>query len=295
MTGTLTLIAAIVATAAITAAVATFLTSRKMRRKVDYMLDAFEDKELNFRFNEEPLIGREFNKTLNRIRNIFDKERMEIIQQERYFGMLLDHVKTGVAVVEENGQITYSNSTALSLLGIATFGHIRQLKPVSEQLYEAFLLIDENTQEKRASYYNERGKMTISLTASKAIIGKSSVKIIAFNDISSEVAENEQESWNKLIRVLTHEIMNTVTPIASLSDTLLMFEGVDGQIKDGLDTISQSSKGLIRLCRELQKPHPCGSTGKEASIRKGTGRESNKSYQRTSPDLWSSMHIHREI
>ena len=176
MSVTLTLIAAIVTTAAITAAVATLLTSRKMRRKVDYMLDAFEDKELNFRFNEKPLIGREFNKTLNRIRNIFDKERMEIIQQERYFGMLLDHVKTGVAVVEENGQITYSNSTALSLLGIATFGHIRQLKPVSEQLYEAFLLIDENTQEKRASYYNERGKMTISLTASKAIIGKSSVK-----------------------------------------------------------------------------------------------------------------------
>ena len=106
MSVTLTLIAAIVATAAITAAVATFLTSRKMRRKVDYMLDAFEDKELNFRFNEKPLIGREFNKTLNRIRNIFDKERMEIIQQERYFGMLLDHVKTGVAVVEEDGQIT---------------------------------------------------------------------------------------------------------------------------------------------------------------------------------------------
>ena len=132
-------------------------------------------------------------------------------------------------------------------MGIATFGHIRQLKPVSEQLYEAFLLIDENTQEKRAGYYNERGKMTISLTASKAIIGKSSVKIIAFNDISSEVAENEQESWNKLSRVLTHEIMNTVTPIASLSDTLRMFKGVDGQIKDGLDTISQSSKGLIRF------------------------------------------------
>ena len=68
---------------------------------------------------------------------------MEIIRQERYFGMMLDHVKTGVAVVEENGQISYSNSTALSLLGIATFGHIRQLRPVSEQLYEAFLLIDE--------------------------------------------------------------------------------------------------------------------------------------------------------
>ena len=63
--------------------------------------------------------------------------------------------------------------------------------------------------------------MTISLTASEATIGKDTVRIIAFNDISSEIAENEQQSWSKLIRVLTHENMNTITPIASLSDTLL--------------------------------------------------------------------------
>ena len=53
--------------------------------------------------------------------------------------------------------------------------------------------------------------MTISLTASEATIGKDTVRIIAFNDISSEIAENEQQSWSKLIRVLTHEIMNTTT------------------------------------------------------------------------------------
>ena len=53
------------------------------------------------------------------------------------------------------------------------------------------------------------------------------VRVIAFNDISNEIAENEQESWSKLIRVLTHEIMNTVTPIASLGETLLKFDNVD--------------------------------------------------------------------
>ena len=217
-----------------------------MRRKVSYMLDALEDKELNFRFDERRLRGRKFNKTLNRLRNIFDKERREIIEQEKYFGLMLDHVKTGVVVAEDSGRVNYCNKTALELLGVATFGHIRQLRSVSDSLYEIFQSITDGVEE-RASYYNESGKMTIALTASAATIGKDHVRVIAFNDISNEIAENEQESWSKLIRVLTHEIMNTITPIASLSDTLLTFDGVDEDIKNGLSTISESSKGLIKF------------------------------------------------
>lgn len=241
------LIFTILATAAVTAGVTSFVTSRRVRRKVAYMLDALEDKELNFRFDESRLFGRRLNKTLNRLRGIFDKERHEIIEQEKYFGLMLDHVRTGVVVVEENGRIGYCNSTALALLGIATFGHIRQLRPISDSLYEAFQTVAEGSHEERASYYNESGKITIALTASKATIGKNEVKVIAFNDISGEIAENEQESWSKLIRVLTHEIMNTVTPIASLSETLLDFEGVDDEVRSGLDTISQSSRSLIKF------------------------------------------------
>ena len=242
----ITIILIVLAAVVISSAITSLLTSRKMRRKVSYMLDALEDKELNFSFDEKSIRGRKFNKTLNRLRNIFDKERHEIIEQEKYFGLMLDHVKTGVAVIEEDGRVNYCNSTALSLLGIATFGHIRQLRPVSDSLYEAFQTVADGTEE-RASYYNESGKMTISITASEATIGKDTVRIIAFNDISSEIAENEQQSWSKLIRVLTHEIMNTITPIASLSDTLLKFDGVSDDLKDGLTTISQSSKGLIKF------------------------------------------------
>ena len=240
------IISAVAVAVAMTAAVTFLLTSRKMRRKVSYMLDALEDKELNFRFDERRMAGRKFNRTLNRLRNIFDKERHEIIEQEKYFGMMLDHVRTGVAVIEKDGRVNYCNQTALTLLGIATFSHIRQLRQVSESLYNAFLTVTDDAEE-RASYYNESGKMTISLTASSALIGKTQVRVVAFNDISSEIAENEQESWSKLIRVLTHEIMNTVTPIASLSETLLKFDGVDDEVRNGLDTISQSSKGLIKF------------------------------------------------
>lgn len=243
---TLQSILAIIAAVVLTAVITFLLTSRKMRGKVAYMLDALEDKELNFRFDERRLAGRKFNRTLNRLRNIFDKERHEIIEQEKYFGLMLDHVKTGVVVIEQDGRVNYCNRTALNLLGIATFGHIRQLRTVSESLYNAFLTVTDAAEE-RASYYNESGKMTISLTASAATIGKMEVRVVAFNDISSEIAENEQESWSKLIRVLTHEIMNTVTPIASLSETLLTFEGVNKEVRTGLDTISQSSRGLIKF------------------------------------------------
>ena len=241
------IIYAIISTAAVTAVATALATSRRVRRKVAYMLDALEDKELNFRFDESRIIGRRLNKTLNRLKNIFDKERHEIIEQEKYFGLMLDHVRTGVVVVEDNGRIGYCNSTALALLGIATFGHIRQLRPISDSLYEAFQTVAEGSPEERASYYNESGKITIALTASKATIGKDEVKVIAFNDISGEIAENEQESWSKLIRVLTHEIMNTVTPIASLSETLLNFDDVNEEIRAGLDTISQSSRSLIKF------------------------------------------------
>lgn len=252
----LILTAAIVLTAAVTA----ILTTRKTRRKVSYMLDALEDKELNFRFDENRLFGRKFNRTLNRLRNIFDKERHEIMEQERFYGQMLDHVQTGVVVIESDkgapsiheGRVIYCNSTALNLLGLATFGHIRQLRTISPALEEAFRNVSDNREE-RAEYYNESGQKRISLTASSASIGGKAVKVVAFNDISNEMAENEQESWTKLIRVLTHEIMNTVTPIASLSDTLSEYIGnsedseYNSDIRSGLETISQSSKGLIKF------------------------------------------------
>lgn len=252
----LILTAAIVLTAVVTA----LLTSRKTRRKVSYMLDALEDKELNFRFDENRVFGRKFNRTLNRLRNIFDKERHEIMEQERFYGQMLDHVQTGVVVIESDkdapsiheGRVIYCNSTALNLLGLATFGHIRQLRTISQALEEAFRNVSDNREE-RAEYYNESGQKRISLTASSASIGGKAVKVVAFNDISNEMAENEQESWTKLIRVLTHEIMNTVTPIASLSDTLSEYIGnsydseYNSTIRSGLETISQSSKGLIKF------------------------------------------------
>lgn len=252
--------------AAVSAAVTALHVSIRMRKKVTYILDALEDKELNFRFDEKKLLSRKLNSTLNRIRRIFDKERHEIMEQERYYGSMLDHVRTGIAVIETRkshrfpameGNVRYCNATALELLGITSLSNIRQLKNISLPLYEAFCKVTENNDE-RAGWYNESGHRTIAITASGATIRGQEVKIVTFNDISDEIAENEQASWTRLIRVLTHEIMNTVTPIASLSNTLSEYiaenpvpdAGID--LRAGLDTICKSSEGIIKFVQSYR-------------------------------------------
>lgn len=223
-------------------------------RKIKYMVDALDDGEANFRFDEKVWLGRGINRTLNRLKRIFDRDRDNIREQERYYGAMLDHVKTGImAVNPEDGMIIYSNSVALSLLGVTSILNIRQINDLSMPLADFVFSMDESDSRK-ISVYNESSQKTLSVSVSSGVIGKRDVKIIALNDISSEMEENESASWTRLIRVLTHEIMNTVTPIASLSDSLVdRMEKVQGaqdnseMIRDSLLTISKSSRSLIRF------------------------------------------------
>ena len=220
----------------------------KARRKVTYMLDAMEDGETNFRFREDRGRDRKFNRTLNRLRRIFEKEKEAIREQEIFYGRLLEQVQTGIIVTDDaDGRIIYCNSKALTILGLSSPGNLRQLSRTRPELERIFSRIADGD-ETKASLCNESSRMTVSITASSARIGKVSAKIIAVNDISNEMEENESESWTRLIRVMTHEIMNTVTPIASLSETLSGYIGTgDSRIKDGLDTIATSARGLIRF------------------------------------------------
>ena len=97
-----TLILTCLASAIVVGVVVGVVVKQRLQKKINYMLDALEDKELNFRFNEQGIRNRSFNKTLNRLRDLFDKERHEISEQERYFGQMLDHVQTGIITVTDN-------------------------------------------------------------------------------------------------------------------------------------------------------------------------------------------------
>ena len=255
---TLEMIGLVIVLMLVAALVSGFYFTHRMHKKVTYILDALEDKETNFRFDENTLFNRRYNQTLNRIRTLFEREKKELEEQEFFYAQMMEQVRTGIIVVDlskrREGRIIYSNASALHLLGMATFSHLRQLSTISKELEQSFNDITSN-KETRCSFYNERGQLTISLTASETTLQGKNVKIITFNDITGEMVHNEEISWNKLIRVLTHEIMNTVTPIASLSSMLSESisqvkedEKLDAnELKMGLDTIATSSNGLIKF------------------------------------------------
>jgi len=243
-------ILAVVGAAALSALVTAIHMSRSTQKKVTYMLDALEDKETNFRFSEAKPLGRKLNNTLNRIRSIFQKETAEISERERYYGEMLDNVKTGVIVSDvKTEEVMYCNKRALSLLGFSSLSTLRQLKKISPEMYTAFSWADEDSPQK-AGFYSDKSLCNISIAATRTTLAGENVKIITFNDISGDMEDNEVASWTRLIRVLTHEIMNTVTPIASLSEVLQnCVDDPEGKedLKAGLETISTSSRGLVKF------------------------------------------------
>ena len=219
--------------------------TKRIKRKINYMLDALEDGESNFRFGRGRVLGAGINRTLNRLKALFDKETQEIREAEAWYAQMLDQVQTGILVFEEkNGRVVYSNRKARELLGVSSLNSMRQLAVIDRGLCEAFLAAAEEG-ESKASFYNESFKKNISISSSSAHIRGKNVKINAFNDISSAIEQTESESWHRLIRVLTHEIMNTVTPIASLSEALQQVEGEE--LNNGLKTIAASSRNLIKF------------------------------------------------
>ena len=259
---TLTFILLALGSAAVAALVTGLLVHRRLHRKVTFMLDALEDGESAFRYRESKWLGGRFNRTLNRLHCIYDAEVKALREQDAHYGKMLDGIRTGILVYDcterGEGSVIYVNAAATQMLGLPSISHLRQLSTVSPELMEAFMNASAN-REVRATFNNERKKVTVSLTATESTIGGKSVRIVAFNDITGDIAHNEEISWNKLIRVLTHEIMNTVTPIASLSDTLSKDLSVTNvpmdarkslsveELKRGLETISASSKGLIKF------------------------------------------------
>ena len=246
----------IVGVAVLSAVLAVIVSSYRVRRKVNYMLDALEDGETNFRFSERKS---RLNKTLNRLNGIFKQERLAIREQEKFFGTLLDNVKTGIVVFDtSSGAITYSNSRALQILGLASLVNIKQLRIIDNNLAAAFIAEKEvsDPEKNKASFYNESSQKTIVMSKSSALVQGRNVRIVSFNDVTEELETNQEEAYSKLIRVLTHEIMNTVTPISSLSDALVSYLEPEGDeltqerrkaLRDGLDTIASSSRSLIQF------------------------------------------------
>lgn len=237
--------------AALTYIVTRAATRRKIIGKIDFMSDALDSGETAFRYSESRWRNRRLNKSLNRLRSIFEAEKADIRERERYFGTMLDHVQSGVIVIDGE-KIDYSNTVAKGFLGMAEISSLRQIGRISPDLANAFREASE--MESRASFISERGMVQFSISACTARLHGKEVSIVTFNDITREMENNESESWTRLIRVLTHEIMNTVTPVASLSSALS--QNLDSysaeDIRSALGTIASSSEGLISFVQSYR-------------------------------------------
>ena len=211
---------------------------RRYRRtigKVTFLFNAIDNLDFSFNFPEQ---GRDklINESLNRIRRILETARHEAIERERYYEQIINAVSTGIMVVDERGCVLQHNDAALRLLGVET------------------LTFESQAAAKLASEDFSKRETT-------AMLHDKKVRIIAFSDIRNELSSREMESWTKLIRVLTHEIMNNVAPITSLSETL-SHKANDNEIKEGLSVINSTGKQLLnfvdnyRRMTLIPKPQP---------------------------------------
>lgn len=230
-------IIAILCTAAVFCIVCLVLHRRYRRTigKVTFLFNAIDNLDFSFNFPEQ---GRDklINESLNRIRRILETARREAIERERYYEQIINAVSTGIMVVDERGCVLQHNEAALRLLGVEalTFESQAAAKLASEDF---------------------------SVRDTTSMLHGKKVRIIAFSDIRNELSSREMESWTKLIRVLTHEIMNNVAPITSLSETL-SHKANDNEIKEGLSVINSTGKQLLnfvdnyRRMTLIPKPQP---------------------------------------
>ena len=223
--------------------------------KISFMLDAIDNNDFAFKYRTTGQTKSEelVNQTLNRITQILFQAKADAVQREKYYELILNSVETGIIVIDNKGKILQHNHAALNFLGLSNFTHVDQLKRIDEQLANVIMRIQPG-EKQQISFNNERGSVHLALRVSEMTFREKHVRILTLNDINNELDVTELDSWMRLIRVLTHEIMNSVTPITSLSDTLLsMHENANPEIKNGLEIISSTGKSLIAFVESYRK------------------------------------------
>ena len=234
---------------------------KKFNKRLNFMLASFRNNDHSFCFPENLNSKEEqiFSTTLNKIKDLLQTARLAAIEQERYYELILNDIRTGILAIDERGYVHQHNQTALRLLGLSVFTHIDQLNKISQTLSADFASL-KTGDNRRISYTNERGVVHLIINVTAIFFRNRTLRILTINDIENELSEKEVESWVRLVRVLTHEIMNSVSPIVSLSETLLHYSqkqttdnDFTNTITTGLETINETGKGLISFVESYRK------------------------------------------
>lgn len=204
----------------------------------------------------------ELNKAFNEVMQDFQKVRAEKEESFHYLQTIVQNIDVSVIAYSADGNIELINKTAKKLFQLASIRNIKSLEILSPELVNTMLTIKPG-ENKLVKVQFEDDILQLAIYASSIKIKDKLIYLVTIKDIQNVLEEQETEAWQKLIRVLTHEIMNSITPIASLSSTLdLMLKGMVPQgndaplkidresvseIQEALQTINKRSTGLLHF------------------------------------------------
>lgn len=169
----------------------------------------------------------EFNAVIRKFREI----RAEKEAHYQYLKTIVQHVGIGIITFDRTGEVQIINSAARNLLGLKHLKNIRQLKSIREDLVTTLKDLRTGGRDLIKISRNNEDEIQLAVYAIELSLRGKEFKLISLQNIQSELEEKEMEAWQNLIRVLTHEIMNSVTPISSLARTVE--SELEGWLKNG--------------------------------------------------------------
>ena len=237
-------------------------------RKISYFLESVQnnDSTLVFPTHISGKTIRELYEGLNKVNEQIKQLKIENQQREQYFQTLLENVGTGIITCNSKGFVLHANSAVKRMLGLDVLTHINQLERINRTLFQAVQQI-KPFEQKLVSVTSERGTIELSLKATSFKTQTDELRLLSVQDIRNELDEKELDSWMKLIRVLMHEIMNSIAPITSLSESLSQLFTIDGKMVSreqidektisttarGLSVIGEQGNGLIQFVESYRK------------------------------------------
>lgn len=244
----------------------TFLNS--VNRKIRYFFDSVrnDDSNLSFPVDEKNKTVREIYSSMNNVNRQIQALKIENRNQEQYFRILIEHLAIGIITFDRKGFIVHSNTSARNLIGAEVLTHLSQIERIDRILYQAISGI-KPSERRLVQLRTEKGEIQLSLKAAEFRSRDDELMIVSVQDIKNELDEKEIESWMKLIRILMHEIMNSITPITSLSESLTGIYAREGKpvtpdeitpgtistTLQGLNVIRDQGKGLLAFVESYRQ------------------------------------------
>lgn len=260
------LIICFVILAFLTASLITYLNSTNKKISLFFESVKNDDSSISFTSGENDKTLREIYNSMNRVNQQIQKLKIENRKQEQYFQILIEHIATGIITYDSEGFIIHANSPAKRLLSTEVLTHLKQIQRIDLKLYQSIKSI--RPEERRlVSFRSENGEIQLSLKATSFRTKDNETVILSIQDIKNELDEKELDSWMKLIRVLMHEIMNSIAPITSLSESLVRIysdggvpvlpekvtSGTINTTLQGLNVIKEQGNGLMSFVESYRK------------------------------------------